>query len=146
MKIQPLAITLCLIALLIVASPVAMGEEPAEGGKVDIPTTASAVLAKVKQSEQDLGKMIADKKLDNVHEIAFAVRDLVAALPDKSADLTADKMGKLRSNVKFVADLAARLDESGDRKDQAATEANFKKLQGILKSIDSLYSGKEPAK
>lgn len=144
MKIQPLAITLSLIAFVIAAAPVAMGEEPAEGKKVDIPATASGILAKVKQSEQDLGKMIADKKLDNVHEVAFAIRDLVAALPDKSADLAADKMGKLKSNVKFVADLASRLDETGDKNDQAGTEANFKKLQGILRSIESLYPAAAP--
>jgi len=64
---------------------------------------------------------------------------LVNALPDKSKDLDAEKLGKLKANAKFVADLAKRLDQAGDSKDQAGTEANFKKLQGILKSIEALY-------
>jgi hypothetical protein len=39
-----------------------------------------------------------------------------------------------------VADLATRLDATCDSKDQAGTEANFKKLQSILKSIKALYA------
>ncbi len=138
------AFTLTLLVLFIgiEAAPRCKGAEPAEDAKVQIPATASAILAKVKQSEADLSKRISDKKLDQVHETAFAIRDLVNALPEKSADLPADQMGKLKTNAKYVADLADRLDASGDNKDQAATEANFKKLQGILRTIESLYSGK----
>lgn len=110
-----------------------------EGAKIMIPDTVAGIWKEVQEREAGLGKAIADKKLDGVHEIAFAIRDLVNALPDKSK-LEAEKMAKLKSNAKFVAALAARLDESGDAKDQAGTEANFKKIQGILKVIKSLYS------
>jgi hypothetical protein len=40
---------------------------------------------------------------------------------------------------KELADIVKRLDESGDANDQAGTEANFKKLQGILKTIEAQY-------
>jgi rubrerythrin len=108
-------------------------------GKAKIPDTVAGIWSEVKEHEEQLGKIIADKKLDKVHEVAFEIRDMVNALPDKSKDLPADKLAKVKSNAKFVADIAKRLDESGDANDQAGTEANFKKLQGFLKTIESEY-------
>ena len=107
--------------------------------KATIPETIAGIWAEVKEHEEELGKIIAGKKLAGVHEAAFALRDMVNALPDKSKDLPAEKLTKVKANAKFVADLANRLDESGDANDQVATEASFKKLQGILKTIEALY-------
>ena len=117
----------------------AADEQEHKEGKAVLPHTAGGIWAEVKEHEEQLGKLIADKKLDKVHEVAFEIRDLVNALPDKSKDLSADKLAKVKANAKFATDLAKRLDESGDTNDQAGTEANFKKLQGILKTIASLY-------
>jgi hypothetical protein len=105
-----------------------------------IPATISGIWSEVKEGEGNLSTIITDKKLDKVHEAAFAIRDLVNALPDKSTDLTVDNLAKVKSNAKYVADIAKRLDESGDAGDQAATEANFKKLQNFLKAIEAQYS------
>ncbi len=132
-------ILLALAASLPVVPAISAAEEHEhEGGKAKIPDTLAGVWGEVKEHEEELGKTIAAKKLDGVHEIAFEIRDMVNALPDKSK-LDADKTAKLKANAKFVTALATRLDESGDAKDQAGTEANFKKLQGILKTIESLY-------
>ena len=114
-------------------------EHEHEGGKMKIPDTATGIFKEIKEHEEELGKIITDKKLDKVHEVAFEIRDLVNALPDKSKDLAADKLAKVKSNAKFVASLADRLDKTGDANDQAGTEANFKKLQDLLKQIRSLY-------
>ncbi len=115
-------------------------EEPEHReGETKIPATIGGIWAEVKEHEEELGKIIADKKLDKVHEAAFEIRDLVNALPDKSEDLSADNLGKVKSNARYVADIANRLDESGDAGDQAATEANFGKLQGFLKTIETQY-------
>lgn len=105
-----------------------------------IPATATAILQAMSVEETNLDKTITDKKLDDVHHHAFAIRDLVNALPEKSSDLSAEKMVKLKANAKFVTALADRLDKSGDAKDQAGTEASFKKFQTVLKEIKSLYS------
>ena len=105
-----------------------------------IPATATAILQAISEEETNLNKTITDKKLEDVHHHAFAIRDLVNALPEKSSDLAAEKLAKLKANAKFVAALADRLDKSGDAKDQAATEASFKKFQTVLKEIKSLYS------
>lgn len=113
-------------------------EEHKEGAE-EIPATVSGIWDEVKEHEEQLDNIITDKKLDKVHEAAFEIRDLVNALPDKSMDLPPDKLAKVKSNAKYVADIAQRLDESGDAGDQVATEVNFKKLQGFLKTIEAQY-------
>ena len=115
-------------------------EHEDKGGKVKIPATAADIWHEVRNHEEELRKNITDKKLDKVHEAAFEIRDLVNALPDKSKDLTADNLAKVKSNAKYVADITKRLDESGDAGDQVATETNFKKLKNLLKIIETQYS------
>ena len=136
---RKLVITVLSLGLSITPLLRAAEEHEHEGGKAKIPDTVAGIWSEVKEHEEQLGKLITDKKLDKVHEVAFEIRDMVNALPDKSKDLPADKQAKVKANAKFVADLADRLDKSGDANDQAGTEANFKKLQGILKTIEAQY-------
>lgn len=117
----------------------AVAEQEHQEGQEKIPATVSGIWAEVKMHQEQLGKIIADKKLDQAHEAAFEIRDLVNALPDKSMDLSADNLAKVKSNAKYAADIAKRLDESGDAGDQAATEANFEKLRSFLKTIEAQY-------
>lgn len=114
-------------------------EQGEEAGPEETPDTVSGIWHEVKEHEAELAKVIADKQLSHVHHIAFSIRDYVNALPEKSKDLAADKLAQVTANARFVAQLAERLDESGDANDQAATEANFQKLQGILKSMEAQY-------
>jgi hypothetical protein len=107
--------------------------------KVKIPNTVEGIWKEIHMHHMELQDVVKNKKLEMVHHHAFGVRDLVNALPDKSKDLPADKLAKVKANVKFVEDLAKRLDESGDGKDQAATEANLKKLDGIIKTLEAQY-------
>jgi hypothetical protein len=93
----------------------------------------------VKAHEKNLQRLVQTKDLGNVHEIAFALRDLVAAMPGQSAQLPPEQLVKLNGNVKYVATLAERLDASGDAKDQAATERNLKQLESVLGAIEALY-------
>lgn len=125
---------------------VRLAQAPAENehkehheGVEKISATVGGIWAEVKEHEEQLGKIITDRKLNKVHEAAFEIRDLVNALADKSRDLPPDKLAKVNSNAKYVAAIAQRLDESGDAGDQMATEANFKKLQDFLKTIEAQY-------
>ena len=127
------------VSVWLVPSAFAADEKDEPEMKIKIPDTSADILKEVKQHEDELGKTITSKKLDDVHHHAFAIRDLINALPDKSKDLAADKLTKLNANAKFVTSLADRLDKSGDANDQAGTESNFKKLQGVLKEIRALY-------
>ncbi|HWC61903.1 MAG TPA: heavy metal-binding domain-containing protein [Verrucomicrobiae bacterium] len=127
------------VSVWLVPPTLAADEKDEPEVKIKIPNTAAGIFKEVKEHEEELGKTVAAKKLDDVHHLAFAIRDLVNALPDKSKDLDSEKMGKLKANAKFIAALADRLDKSGDANDQAGTEANFKKLQDILKQVRALY-------
>ena len=93
----------------------------------------------VKTHEEELNNRIKAKDLGKVHQVAFAIRDLVAAMPEKSGQLSAEQQAKLKGNVKYVATLAERLDAAGDAKNQSATEAGFKQLQSVLGAIETLY-------
>ena len=129
-------LTLCLGVL---SAPRALSAEEGKEAAVKIPDTVAGIWHDVAEHEEHLGKIIASKKLADVHVVAFTIRDLVKALPGKSKDLAADKLAKVKTNVRLVEDLAKHLDESGDANDQALTETNFKKLQGVLKTVKSQY-------
>lgn len=72
--------------------------------------------------------------------MAFAIRDLVAALPERSSSLSPDEKTKVQGDVKFVATLAERLDASGDAKDAVDTRGNFDKLASVLADLRTNYT------
>lgn len=106
-----------------------------------IPVTSEAVWQSIDHETGRLAMAIRTGKLDEVHHRAFAIRDLVAALPTRSGKMPAEKLAQVKANTKFVATLVARLDTAGDANDKAATEVNFQKLKDVLKTIRANYSG-----
>ncbi len=125
----------------------AAAEHEHKEGEEKIPATVGGIWAEVKEHEEQLGKIIADKKLDKVHEVAFEIRDLVNALHDKSLDLLpVDKLVKVNANAKYVAEIAKRLDESGDAGDAVNVQAQADRLAKLLQDIETLYpTGTLPA-
>ena len=117
--------------------PAAAAEE-----KVQIPATPDAIWKAIDQKNAELAKLIQAGSLGEVHHVAFAIRDLVAALPEHSKALSAEQQGKVQGGVKFVATLAERLDASGDANDKAGVQDNYAKLQKVLESLRVNYSGK----
>lgn len=107
--------------------------------QVQIPATSEAIWLSIDKETKLLDTLIQSGKFEEVHHHAFAIRDLVAALPARSGSLPADKLAQVKANVQFVATLAQRLDATGDAKDKAGTESNFKKLQGVLSMIRADY-------
>lgn len=108
--------------------------------KVTIPATAGGIWQAIDQHITTLNELAAQNKLDTVHEHAYAVRDLVRALPSHSQGLPAEALTKVQANARFVNTLAERLDTTGDAKDKAGTESNLRKLETVLKQIRSQYS------
>lgn len=100
---------------------------------------ASATWSKVTAANATLDKVIESKNLKTVHEAAFAVRDIVKTLPAQSQALAPDKQKTLASQVKNVEQVAKMLDESGDAKDQKATEENQASMNDALDIIKGLY-------
>lgn len=128
-----LAVIIAGIAL----APSLNASEKGSSGKPAI--TLGGIWHNIVEKQKELGDLIKDKKLDKVHEAAFAIRDLAKLLPDKSKDLSADNQKKLKSWVDGIADSAKRLDKFGDGGDQANTEKEAKRLDTLLKSIEKLY-------
>lgn len=108
--------------------------------KTVIPTTLEGTWQAIDAKAAELKKTIDKGDLGEVHHQAFAIRDLVAALPGKSSALSADNLVKVKSGVKFVATLAGRLDAAGDSKDAAGTKQNYEKLTTVLASLRANYS------
>ncbi len=107
--------------------------------QVQIPATSEAIWRSIDKETELLNALIQAGKFEEVHHRAFAIRDLVAALPSRSGSLPPDRLAQVKANVQFVATLAKRLDATGDAKDKAGTESNFKKLQGVLGAIRADY-------
>jgi hypothetical protein len=101
--------------------------------------TPAAIWKEVTKHALQLDKSIQAKKLGDVHEHAFAVRDYVKMLPAKSTRLSAATKAKLTKGVGTVTSLASELDEAGDSGKQAETEALNKKMHTVLNAIKGLY-------
>ena len=108
--------------------------------KIAIPATADGIWKAVDQEMATLNQLIVDKKLATLHEHAYAVRDLVAALPEHVKLSPADQ-AKLASDEKFIAALASRLDQSGDSGDQAGAQSNYDKFKSVISNVRQLVQG-----
>ena len=132
-----LAIGACAVfAITSISTPTSFAaeKEHAEKGKVAVPDTAEAIMAAIHKHHGELDAVVKSKKLADVHHHAFAIRDLANGLPAKVA---ADKKARVEGSVKNIAKLAEDLDNTGDANNQAGTEANLKKLDGVLQALES---------
>ncbi len=102
--------------------------------KMVMPETAEGIMTEIHKHHGELADVVKSKKLADVHHHAFAIRDLANGLPAKVA---ADKKARVEGSVKNIAKLAEDLDKTGDDNNQAGTEANLKKLDGVLKALES---------
>lgn len=120
----------------------AHGDDEHAAGTLEptIPATGPAIWQAIDRKSAELQQTIQHGSLADVHHIAFAVRDLVAALPAKSTALPAEKQAAVKASVKFVATLAERLDASGDANDKAGAQANYDKLAKVLASLRANYA------
>ena len=120
------------------------GEEPGghaekEGAELKIPDTVGGIWQEIQEHKEQLAQIIKEKKLADVHKAAFKIRDYVKALPEKSKSLSAENLARVQSAIKQIEKLASDLDATGDASDQAGTESNFKKLEGVLKLVEAQY-------
>lgn len=116
------------------------GEKHEEHGeKMKIPDTVEGIWKEIHEHHAELKEIVEKKQLEKVHETAFEIRDLAKALVPKAP---ADKKTQVEGAVKNIAKLAEDLDKSGDGGDQAKTEANLKKLDGVLKVLSAQFEHK----
>ena len=145
-KVILLSMLVVTLAWMPLAATTSYADEHAghEHHQVESPTkhgmNAEMILKEIHSEHQALAKIVTAKKLSDVHKTAFAIRDLANELP---AQAPADKRAKVQSTVTNIGKLAFELDKSGDAGDQLATEANMKKLAGLLKMLDSYFGERQ---
>jgi hypothetical protein len=101
--------------------------------KIKIPDTVEGIWKEIHKHHQELAAVVKAKKLAEVHEHAFAVRDLTKALPAKAHP---DHKKMVENAVKRISQIAEDLDKSGDAGNQATTEANLKRFDAALKNLE----------
>lgn len=99
--------------------------------------TPQIILGLIEQRHQILTRIVVEKKLDEVHKQAFAIRDLAKEL---SGVVAPEKKMKVTATASNISKLADELDESGDAGNQVATEANLKKMDGLIMMLMSQAS------
>lgn len=90
-----------------------------------IPATVEEIWQAIHKQQERLVSTVAKKDLGEAHDHAFAIRDLVKALPAK---VPAENKAKAEEGAKEIAKIAADIDKSSAAKAQKATEANVKKM------------------
>lgn len=108
-------------------------------GRMKIPDTVEGIFKEIREHHMELAEVVKNKKLAEVHHHAFAIRDLANGLPPKAA---AEKRKQVEGTAKSIARLAEDLDASGDANDQAKTEANVKKLDRLVKALETQFGFK----
>lgn len=113
------------------------GHVAGEGEQVSTEGSASEVLARADQVENELSQVIANGQLNVVHQKAFAIRDLVVAAAGKATIAAADK-AKLDDHVAKIKSLASELDEAGDAGNLSKTKAEFAEFRTELQAVRQL--------
>jgi len=137
MKIKTLLAMGFCVAIGLAANQTAFAQQHKEhkkdSEKVKIPDTVDGILKEMHKHDQELADTVKAKKLADVHHHAFAIRDLAKALPAKAQP---DHRKMVENAVKKVSQLAEDLDKSGEAGDQTKTEANLKKMDAALKTLE----------
>jgi hypothetical protein len=109
--------------------------------KMEIPDTAELIITEVDEHLEALDTVVAGGKLDQVHGIAFAVRDMLLALPGKLADLPPDVSTSLETSLGKIQQQAELLDKYGDSGNAAQTQTVLGKFKTEIEGIKKLVAG-----
>lgn len=104
-----------------------------------MPSSIPGIWEEIQEHEAMLKETIAAGKLDQVHETAYEVRDMVKALSSKSTTLAPESLKNVKSGSERIAEIASQLDNYGDAGDKAKTQEQFQKLTKELAFIQSQY-------
>ncbi len=100
---------------------------------------AASVWADVELQVKDLAVLVRERRLDEVHPVAFEIRDLVRTLPDKSRSLSAVARKKLESHIRIIDRLAEQLDRYADAGKYPETVRQHKAMLSALGTIKALF-------
>ena len=142
MKNTKLVAMRLLACLALTATPMVAQDKtpaPAPGGGghshfTKIPATVPEIWKEIHKQQAELVSTVKKKDLGEAHDHAFAIRDLVKALPAKVA---AEHRAKAEAGAKDITRLAAAIDNSAAAGAQKATEANVKKMGEAILALQT---------
>jgi hypothetical protein len=108
-----------------------------------IPPTVEEIWKEIHKQQTWLASTVEKKDLGEAHDHAFAIRDLVKALPAKVA---AEFKTKAEESAKEIAKIAADIDKSGAAGAQKATEGGVKKMEMAIAALQSKLKPAEEKK
>lgn len=111
------------------------GGHGGEGEPVNTAGSTSELVARIHTEESELEQIITSARLKEVHEKAFAIRDLAVATASQAP---AAQQAALEAHVGEIRKLADALDEAGDSGDLARTKSEFGELQKHLRAFESV--------
>lgn len=120
------------------AAPSGTAGHEESGPTVTPAGTVPEIWAQIQVEQGKLSTAIQNAQLKDVHHLAFGIRDLVVALADKAGASTPAVAPKLKGLVEQVKASASKLDELGDAGNLSGTQAEYAKLEGILKTIKTV--------
>lgn len=132
---------ICLPLVLATTLPMSLwahGDEKHEG-KAVTPKTAQEAWTAIQYQTKEIGEMIEAKNLKSVHEAIEKIQEAGKVL-DKMNPLTdSDKKKKLSGYLDQLLKQADKVHDTADEtKSVDKTQAEYKKLQGALKLVESM--------
>lgn len=115
------------------------GDEHGKTKSAEELTSPATVWQTIREEEKELGQIIESGKLDQVHEVAFTIRDLAKMFLDNSKGKPGVPVGLLMTQIGQIGSVAELLDEYGDANNKPKTEEQFQRLKKILNTIESQY-------
>lgn len=145
-----LFLTTAIAATFVVAQPALAheGEEHTQGKEMQMEhaahadeavskaTNADQALSEIQGAMKEIGGMIKEGRLDEIHEVSERASTAIETLKEKSA-LEGDKKTRLDASLKQLSTQLGKLHTVSDAKDAEKTTAEFKKTEGALKLVES---------
>jgi len=117
--------------------------ETEEGGATMTPAaTVAGIWIQIGDQQNKLSAAIENGQLNDVHHLAFGIRDLVAAVVGKVNEASPSGATHLNGMVEEVKASAAKLDELGDAGNLSGTKAEYATFVKLLDSVQTMSGGK----
>lgn len=103
--------------------------------------TVGEIWAQIGNEQDQLVAVIQNDQLDDVHRLAFGIRDLVVGMAAKANAASPSNARKVNSLVAQVKTSAAKLDELGDAGNLSGTQEEYAKFDTALRALNTLTAG-----
>jgi hypothetical protein len=108
--------------------------EAGTGTAVAAGATVADIRRQIEERQLALETSINEGRLSEVHDAAFAIRDLAVGAGERAGTGHGDPAARGRA-IEDLRAIAGRLDEYGDAGNLSSTEAEFKKLNAALADL-----------